>query len=348
MDAVIGNKYINVFNNLDIDVSKKLTGEHSVEEIISTFDNFFFNKMFLDITSIKDYKNLTNLKKLSMAINMDKVILLLDSSDIVSTSKEFLSKLVSMGIYNFTSDVNGLMYLYHNPNSYRDVAYLQELDNNSNVNATTTNKVSSTNNISLDSPKNGNRTILGVKNVTDSAGSTTLTYLLMKALSDYYSVMALEIDKKEFTYFKDKDAISIKESEFNNIVNKYSDVNFFVVDLGKSNKEHLCDEVIYLVEPSTIKLNKLMLINPNVFTKLSGKKIVLNKSLLSSKDVASFEVEAGIKVFHSIEPLNDKENCNSKLLPLLDKLGYIKDGYSSDEEDSDDFNKVSIFSLFKR
>ena len=33
MDTVIGNKYINVFNELNIDVSKRLTGEYTVEEI---------------------------------------------------------------------------------------------------------------------------------------------------------------------------------------------------------------------------------------------------------------------------------------------------------------------------
>jgi len=342
MDAVIGNKYINVFNNLNIDVSKKLEGEYTVEEIISTFDNFFFNKMFLDITSIKDYKDLSNLKKLSMAINMDKVILLLDGNDIVSETKQFLSKLVSMGIYNFTSDINGLMYLYNNPNSYRDVAYLQELENGGSV---ASNGMNSTNNVSQGSPSK--KTILGVKNVTDSAGSTTLSYLLMKVLSDYYNVKALEIDKKEFAYFRDKDAISISEGEFSNTVNnKYKDVNFFVVDLGKSNKEHLCNEVIYLVEPSTIKLNKLMLINPNVFAKLNDKKIVLNKSLLSENDVSNFEVEARVDVFYNLEPLNDKENCSSKLLPLLSKLGYVN--YHKDDDDDDDhFGKKSIFSLFK-
>ncbi len=31
-----------------------------------------------------------------------------------------------MGIYNFTKDQNNLMYLYTNPNVYRDVAYLQK------------------------------------------------------------------------------------------------------------------------------------------------------------------------------------------------------------------------------
>ena len=115
MDTVISNKYTDIFNNLDIEVSKRLKGEYEVDEIISTFKNFFFNKMFLDITSIEDYKDLSNLQKLSMSIDMDKVIILLDKDDAISDSKVFLSKLVNMGIYNFTKDQNSLMYLYNNP-----------------------------------------------------------------------------------------------------------------------------------------------------------------------------------------------------------------------------------------
>ncbi len=47
--------------------------------------------MFLDITAIKDYKDLTNLQKLSMSIDMDKVILLLDKDDSISDSEPFFS-----------------------------------------------------------------------------------------------------------------------------------------------------------------------------------------------------------------------------------------------------------------
>lgn len=335
MDTVIANKYNDIFNALDIEVSKKLEGVYTVEEIISTFENFFFNKMFLDITAIKDYKDLTNLQKLSMGINMDKVILLLDKNDSISDSKEFLSKLVSMGIYNFTKDSKDLMYLYNNPNSYRDVAYYQELDNKED-------KVS-INEISHELPT---KKILGIKNVTDSAGSTTLTYLLKKVLSDYYSTMALEVNKTELVYFKDKDTLTVKENEFDATINKYSGTQCFVVDLGKSNKDYLCTDVLYLIEPSTIKLNKLMLINPNVFKELSGKKIILNKSLLSKKDITNFEVETGLKVYYTIPPLNDKEDCSNILLPLLEKLGYVKELEKEVEEDNHS-NKRSIFDLFK-
>lgn len=41
MDTVISNKYSDVLSNLDIEVSKKLEGEYTVDEIISTFKNYF-------------------------------------------------------------------------------------------------------------------------------------------------------------------------------------------------------------------------------------------------------------------------------------------------------------------
>ncbi len=334
MDTVIGNKYIDVFSNLNIEISKKLEGVYDVEEIISTFENFFFNKMFLDITSIKDYKDLTNLQKLSMGINMDKVIVLLDKDDAISDSKVFLSKLVSMGIYNFTKDSNSIMYLYNNPNSYRDVAYYQDIDDSKDE--------VSINEVSQDLPIQ--KKILGIKNVTDSAGSTTLVYLLKKVLSDYYSTMALEINKNEFIYFKDKDCISIKDVQFDDTIKKYSGVDVFVVDLGKSNNDYLCTDVLYLIEASTIKLNKLMLVNPKVFKELSGKRVVLNKCLLSKSDIANFEVETGLKIYHTIEPLNDREDCSSILLPLLEKLGYVK---LVDKKVEESNSKKGIFSLFK-
>jgi len=343
MDAVIGNKYNEIFSSLNIEVSKKLEGEFDVEEIISTFSNFFFNRMFLDITAIKNYKDLTNLQKLSMGINMDKVILLLDSSDSISSSKQFLSRLVSLGIYNFATDINGLTYLYSNPNTYRDVAYLHEINNTSSNGS---NEDSSTNNdVSLGEPNN--RIILGIKNVTDSAGSTTLTYMIKKILGDYYNTMALEVEKRELMYFNDKDTLSVKEDELDDTFDKYSSVNFFVVDLGKSKKDYLCNEVLYLIEPTTIKLNKLVMINPNIFRELEGKKVVLNKSLLNEKDIDNFEIEADVHVYHNIVPFNDKEDCTSVIMPLLEKLGYVKVSFDEAPEDSNNSEKKGLFGLFK-
>ena len=329
MDTVISNKYSSVLNELDIEVSKKLEGEYTVDEIISQFKNFFFNKMFLDITAIKDYKDLTNLQKLSMSIDMDKVILLLDKDDSISDSEQFLAKLVNMGIYNFTKDQNNLMYLYTNPNVYRDVAYLQKIDTGENNNTTT----DSSHSVS-------NKRIIGIKNITDSAGATSLIYLLKKVLSSYYSVMALEVDKRDLTYFKDKDTLTVKDDEINNIISKYNSIDIFLLDLNKSNKEYLCTDVLYLVEPSILKLNKLAIINPKIINDIKGKKVVLNKSLLSESEIADFEVETRIKVYYNIPPLNDKKDNSDILSPLLEKLGYIK---KSEETEK----KKSIFDFLK-
>ena len=329
MDTVISNKYSSVLNELDIEVSKKLEGEYTVDEIISQFKNFFFNKMFLDITAIKDYKDLTNLQKLSMSIDMDKVILLLDKDDSISDSEPFLAKLVNMGIYNFTKDQNNLMYLYTNPNVYRDVAYLQKIDTGEN------------NNITTDSSHSvSNKRIIGIKNITDSAGATSLIYMLKKVLSSYYSVMALEVDKRDLTYFKDKDTLTVKDDEINNIISKYNSIDIFLLDLNKSNKDYLCTDVLYLVEPSILKLNKLAIINPKIINDIKGKKVVLNKSLLSESEIADFEVETRIKVYYNIPPLNDKKDNSDILSPLLEKLGYIK---KSEETEK----KKSIFDFLK-
>ena len=329
MDTVISNKYSSVLNELDIEVSKKLEGEYTVDEIISQFKNFFFNKMFLDITAIKDYKDLTNLQKLSMSIDMDKVILLLDKDDSISDSEPFLAKLVNMGIYNFTKDQNNLMYLYTNPNIYRAVAYLQKIDTGENNNTTT----DSSHSVS-------NKRIIGIKNITDSAGATSLIYMLKKVLSSYYSVMALEVDKRDLTYFKDKDTLTVKDDEINNIINKYNSIDIFLLDLNKSNKDYLCTDVLYLVEPSILKLNKLAIINPKIINDIKGKKVVLNKSLLSESEIADFEVETRIKVYYNIPPLNDKKDNSDILSPLLEKLGYIK---KSEETEK----KKSIFDFLK-
>lgn len=329
MDTVISNKYSSVLNELDIEVSKKLEGEYTVDEIISQFKNLFFNKMFLDITAIKDYKDLTNLQKLSMSIDMDKVILLLDKDDSISDSESFLAKLVNMGIYNFTKDQNNLMYLYTNPNIYRDVAYLQKIDTGENNNTTT----DSSHSVS-------NKRIIGIKNITDSAGATSLIYMLKKVLSSYYSVMALEVDKRDLTYFKDKDTLTVKDDEINNIISKYNSIDIFLLDLNKSNKEYLCTDVLYLVEPSILKLNKLAIINPKIINDIKGKKVILNKSLLSESEIADFEVETRIKVYYNIPPLNDKKDNSDILSPLLEKLGYIK---KSEETEK----KKSIFDFLK-
>ena len=105
MNVIVSNKNQALLENLGIDVIKEMNGEFEADEIISTFQNFFYQRMILDITAIKNYTNITNLQKLSMSLDMEKVILLLDGTEATS-NPGFLSDLVSMGIYNFSFEEN--------------------------------------------------------------------------------------------------------------------------------------------------------------------------------------------------------------------------------------------------
>ena len=58
MNVIISNKYQSLLANLDIDVIKSINGEFDVEEIVSNFTNFFFNKMIIDVTAIKNYQDI--------------------------------------------------------------------------------------------------------------------------------------------------------------------------------------------------------------------------------------------------------------------------------------------------
>ena len=109
MNVIIANKYKEMLMNLDIEVIKSIEGEFDVDEIINNFTNFYFDRMILDITAIKDYQDLDNLQKLSINFDMNKVILLLDNSE-ESNTKSYLSKLLS--IYLITLIHIEMLHIY--------------------------------------------------------------------------------------------------------------------------------------------------------------------------------------------------------------------------------------------
>lgn len=318
MNVIVSNKNQNLLNSLDVDVIKSINGEFTVDEIIETFSNFFFNRMFLDITAIKNYMDASNIQKLSMNLEMDKVILLLDNN--LMADNNYLSKLISMGIYNFANNKESLMYLYDHPNSYKDVAHIHQL--NSSIQATDKestgrkNKFFNTENTEEKIIRTAK--VIGFKNATAGAGATTLIYMLKKILSEKDYVVAIEVNKNDFGFFNEKDMYSVNQNNLLAAINKFGTANMILVDLNNSNGEE-CDDIIYLMEPSIIKLNKMMLVNKNIFETLSGKKIVLNKSTLSEKDVSDFEFESNSSVFFNIPPLNDRVN-NKEILEKFIKI----------------------------
>ena len=106
-------------------------------------------------------------------------------------------------------------------------------------------------------------------------------------------------------YYKDKDVILI-------------DVN------GSENAIGLCDEIIYLLEPSMVKLNRLMVVNPRLLAEIKDKKVLLNQSLLTNKDVSEFESESRLKIFYNMPPLDERKDNIEELNQFLNKLGFTK------------------------
>lgn len=191
----------------------------------------------------------------------------------------------------------------------------QNLGNNNFIN--TNNQVNDMSYVST------NKKVIGIKNVTLHAGSTTLVYMLTKIVSNNYNkrVLALEVNKDDFKFYQDKNMISISENQVNsNVINSNAEIIF--VDLNNCINSSFCNDVLYLVEPSVIMLNRLMMENRFAFRELRDKKIVLNKSLLTSKDVIALSNEAGVKMFYNLPPLNDRID-NNVLIKMLEELDVI-------------------------
>jgi len=334
MNVIISNKCEPMLQTLEIDVIKRENGVFTVDEIIDKFQNFFFQRMILDITAIRDYKDITNLQKLSISLDMDKVILLLDDDE-ASSSPDYISKLIYMGIYNFTKNMEGILYLYNNPNSYRDVAHIHQLNQVSAAPETVV--------VEKYAPVAAGCRVIGIKNVTKQSGATTLSYMIKNQLSRNYSVVAIEVGKTDFRYFNDKSLISVSENEVGTAVARNNDKDVVIIDINDSKQaESLCQEIIYLIEPSIIKLNKLMMVDRNALNALKDKKIVLNQSLLGKKDVLDFEYESKRKVFYNMPPLDEREKDIFALNAFLVRLGFTRQQTSEEQT-----KKNKLFGIFK-
>lgn len=316
MNVIVSNKYQTLLSNLSIDVIKNINGVFSIEDLSAQFRNFFFNKMVLDITALENYEDINTIQKLSVALDMNKVILLLDDSPKVN-SAVYLSQLVSMGIYNFTKNLDAISFLMDNPNTYKDVASFHQL------NMTAEDMANQEKDVQSNQGFIGQR-IIGIKNLTDHAGSTTLTYLLKKHIESLYKVKAVEIEKHDFIYFNDQNLDSVTSFELKNYLNRNSDVEVVLVDIAAGDVEAYCTDVIYLIEPGLVQLNRLIRQDNRVFERMKGKKIVLNRSVLSSSDVSDFEKESGSKVFFNMPNIDDKLDNIKVIKDFLLSMGFTR------------------------
>lgn len=330
MNVIVSNKYQSLLATLDIDIIKNINGEFEVEDLVSQFTNFYYNKMILDITALKNYQDISTLQNLSVSMDVSNIILLLDDSEIVNSPK-YLSSLISMGIYNFTRNVDAIKFLINNPNTYKDVAQYHQLNNAS----TSSDDSGDFNKLNL--------RVIGIKNVTNHAGSTTLTYLLKKQLAKKYNVIAVEVDEHDFIYFNDKTLKTTSSLDLPAFIAMNSEAEVILVDLNDRGSVSSCSEVIYLIEPGLIKLNKLIRKDKRAFEKLHDKKIVLNRSILNQRDVKDFEYESKSKVFFNIPYLDDKLDNQKVLEEFLIKLGFAR----FEESIGEDNKNNKLFNIFK-
>lgn len=308
MNIVIANEYYDLLQNINIQ-KQCYRGIYDIDQLGSSFNNVNYQSVIIDVTAIKGYEDVEVIKKLTRYIDYKKLFLFLNEYTI---TQSYLNELVLGGIYNFANEINGLVYLLGHPNEYKDV----EKYNISNPNSGDVNIVPQLNN-------NRNSKIIGFYNLTEHAGATTLIYYLVKLLKKKYNVIGVEVDKNDFAYFNSNFLISTIENKINYVVNSNGDKDVIFVDLNNSEKAiDICEKVFYLVEPTTIKVNKLITSKPNVFSGLFDKKMVLNKCALSSGEIAEFENEAHLKTFCHIGLINERSKSNVDVIKFLTKIGY--------------------------
>lgn len=336
MNVIVANERQNDLANLDVDIIKNMTGSFQVQEIVEMFKNFFYGKMILDVTALKQYSDLRTYEELIQGLDPDKIVFLLPEGSSLCTPN-FLSKLISIGIYNFTTNLKGVKILLKKTNTLKDVEHIQKMASGNSDSSEEESTVSVTTKVT------DGVTVIGFRNVTEHAGSTTLIYILKKELSNAFgkeNVIAIEVGKSDFGFFGDKNMISVRDVELRDTIEKYSNVNVILVDLNQCKEDSYCSDILYLLEPSTLRLNKLIRKNREIFQELKNRKLVLNKSLLLNNDVIDFEKEAGMRVFYNLPPLDERKR-NAIVNDFLMKLGIFQDS-------SQDDNSGRIFGLFRR
>ena len=292
MNIVIENLNSSIIDSISIATVKRLNGTYDVGVLFNEISSLSYEKAIIDITSLNNYNDINVLKSLISFIKPDNLILVINKDNV---TLEYLNSIIEIGIYNIAYTAEHIVELYSNPNNYEDAIIL------------------------INKSKKITK-IIGFKNVTKHAGSTTLIYILKKHLDKIRKVLALEIDKLDFNFFYNKEMVSIQDNAVDMTLEKYGNTDIILIDLNNSkNAVKYCDEIIYLVEPTMIRINESMMVDPTTFNSLKDKKVILNKSPLTGDEIKEFESESHIKAYYVLPMLNERRN--SELINnLIDKL----------------------------
>jgi hypothetical protein len=231
-----------------------------------------------------------------------------------------MSNLIKCGFYNFTRNYEGIKFLYNTPNSYENVKHLLLSDEEQ---AQKQDEYKESHEVVYQNT--GARRVIGLVNLTNHAGATSLTNMMVRQLNQA-GIMAvgLEMFKQDLLYYHDPNlSACFNRQDLDSKLKLYDDVSAIIIDLNEFGEaDKYCDEVLYLIEPSYVMLTKLLKRNRNAFAEMKGKKVVLNKSFVNDQEVPDFEYESKVKVFDNIPPLNDRNKNIGEVNELLTKLGF--------------------------
>lgn len=319
MNVVIANENKNIIDRLSIDIIKRIDGEYEVGELMGKLVNLYFNKMIIDITAIKNYRNPNIFEELKQYIDPSRVIILLNSDSIVN-SKEYISYMIKAGFYNFSRNFEGINYLYNTPNDFSKVKHFIDDENVEVIPYIDTNTIVEQPSLAFTGKK-----IIGLMNLTDHAGASTLTNMMVRQLNSHgYKAYGIEMFRQDLLYYRSENLFScMNKNDLDLRLRQLSDAEVVIIDLNEyGGALECCDEIVYLVEPSYIKLTKLLKKNKNAFLERKNDKIVLNMSFVNDADKADFEYELKCKVFDIIPPINDRNKNNESVNDVLYKLGF--------------------------
>ena len=351
-----------IIDSANLDTIKTLNGEFTRDMLESQLSNFIYSKAIIDITAIKNYFDIKEVLNFLSFFPASKVIILLNDSELVS-SNNYLRYLVENGYYNFTRNAAGINYLLNHPNTLENVKkYLSEssytssgtinpnvgvspnaygnqsynqsyvANTNTNVNTindeykpafTNPNVYSNVGYIKEEEQIKVRARIIGLQNVTEHAGATTLMHMMLKQLKANYKVIAFEMFKQDSIYFNDPDisfCTSVEELRFK--INALRNIDIVLIDLNDLPEKQLCTDILYLANPGTISLNKALKKDNNLREKVKDGKIILNQSAIKDEELSNFEYETKFKVFYNMPVINDRADRLLAVDKLLVKLGF--------------------------
>lgn len=321
MNVVTANENKNIIDRLDFDIIKRIDGEYELNELMSKLVNLYFNKIVIDITSIRNYRNLNLFSELKKYIDPSKVIILLNSDPIVN-SRDYIKAMIDNDFYNFTRNFEGIKFLYTSPNDYDKVKHFKEDDILETTMPSMKDEV-----IEIEEPSLAfsGKKIIGLIDLTDHAGASTLTNMMVRQLNNHgYKAYGIEMFRQDLLYYRSDVLFScMNKNDLDNKLRQLNDAEAIVIDLNEFGEaNNYCDEILYLVEPSYIRLTKLLRKNKNAFLERKNEKIVLNMSFVNENDRLDFEYELKCKIFDNIPAINDRNKNSKEINDLLYKLGF--------------------------